>query len=300
MNLSNENKNCNNPDANAVIAISGPRGFLGSTLLRTEIAGYSGIALTADIRDASAVLTEIKECKPQWIIHTAAKTSIAECESNPDNARAVNAEGTKNIADAARAVGARLIYISTVSVFSGHEGNYKEDATPEPIGNVYNITKHDGELTVLAYEKGMVLRINLIGIHPDGSRGKNFLEWIVDSAHANKDIALFNDQFINPLSNWTVAALIKIIIEKDVQEKILHIGSSDILSKAVIGKLVLMRFPDYSGTVTEKSIDSIADGIPRPKQMWLNCDRAVQLLGSIPTIAQELDTIFQRPPFNNE
>ena len=297
MNLSNANQNYNNPDTKAIIAISGPRGFLGSTLLRTTFAGYSVSALTADIRDASAVLTEIKECKPQWIIHTAAKTSIAECESNPDNARAVNAEGTKNITDAARAVGARLIYISTVSVFSGHEGNYKEDSTPEPIINVYNITKRDGELSVLAYEKGMVLRINLIGAHPDGSRGKNFLEWIVDSARANKDIALFNDQFINPLSNWTVAELIKMIIEKDIQEKILHIGSSDILSKAVIGKLVLARFTDYRGIVTEKSIDSIADGIPRPKQMWLNTERATTLLGPMPTVAQELGALFQKPPF---
>ena len=51
----------------------------------------------------------------------------------------------------------------------------------------------------------MVLRLNLIGIHPDGSRGQNFLEWLLDGFRANKDMTLFADACINPLSNWTIA-----------------------------------------------------------------------------------------------
>lgn len=278
------------------VAISGQSGLLGSTLLRTPIPGHTNVALAADIRDAHAVLAEIQTCKPEWIIHTAAMTDVAACENDPATAHTVNVDGTKNMVEAARAVGARLIYISTVSVFSGHEGNYAEDAEPEPV-NVYNKTKREGELAVLAYEKGMVLRLNLIGVHPDGSRGKNFLEWLVDSARANKDLTLFNDQCINPLSNWTVAKLIKAIIEKDISENILHIGSSDTLSKTAIGKLVFARFLDYHGMVTEKSIDSIADGVTRPKQMWLNTVRAAGFFESMPTITQELDTIFLKSPF---
>lgn len=275
-----------------IIAVSGSRGLLGSTLLRTEIDEHSVVGLVADLRDAVAVLAEIGALKPQWIIHTAAKTDVADCERNPTEARAVNIDGTKHVVEAARAVDAHLIYISTVSVFSGHQGDYKEEDIPEPM-NVYNTTKREGELAVLAYEKGMVLRLNLVGIHPDGSRGKNFLEWLADSIKSNKDMTLFNDQFINPLSNWSVATFIKMIIEKDITEKILHIGSSNTLSKAAIGKLVLARFSDYSGTVTEKSIDSIADGVIRPKQIWLNCDRAKKVLDiELPTVASEIEKIF--------
>lgn len=282
-----------------IIAASGPRGLLGSTLLRTEFDEHSVVGLTADLRDAVAVLAEIEALKPQWIIHTAAKTDVADCERNPAEARAVNVDGTKHIVEAARAVDARLIYISTVSVFGGHEGDYKEDDIPEPM-NVYNTTKREGELAVLSYEKGTVLRLNLVGIHPDGSCGKNFLEWLVDSIKSNKDMALFNDQFINPLSNWSVATFISIIIEKDITEKILHIGSSDALSKAAIGKLVLARFPDYSGTVTEKSIDSIADGVIRPKQIWLDTECATMLFGTMPTIDQQLNELFQKPPLGRQ
>jgi dTDP-4-dehydrorhamnose reductase len=280
------------------IAITGSRGLLGSTLLRVPIPGYESIALSADIREASAVLAEIQAAKPDWIIHTAAMTDVVACERDPEKARAVNIDGTKNVVEAARSVGANLIYISTVSVFSGHTGNYTEDAEPDPV-NVYNTTKRAGELATLSYEKGIVLRLNLVGVHPDGSRGKNFMEWLVDSARADKDMTLFNDQFINPLSNWTVTTLIGTIIEKNRQEKILHISSRDTLSKAAIGKLVLARFPDYAGTITEKSIDSIADGVVRPKQMWLNCDKSKKILGiELPSIASEIEIMFSSAPLS--
>lgn len=274
-------------DSKVIIAVNGSHGLLGSALFRTSIAGRTPVALRADIRDAQAVLAEIEACKPQWIIHTAAQTDVADCERNPEEARRVNVEGTKNVVDAARAVGARLIYISTASVFSGREGNYREEDIPEPM-NVYNTTKRDGEIAVLAYEKGMVLRLNLIGIHPDGSRGKNFMEWLVDSARMNNDVTLFNDQFINPLSHWTVAACIKMIIEKNVQEKILHIGSTDRLSKAEVGKLVFARFQEFRGNITEKSIDTIIDGVIRPKQMWLNLDKILGYNIQLPTLKSEI------------
>src|SRR3989338_4261843 len=101
--------------------------------------------------------------------------------------------------------------------------------------NFYNHTKYEGEKAVLEYEKALVLRINLIGVHPNGSRGQNFFEWLLDSAKANKDITLFSDVMINPLSNWTIAEFIEKIINTNPKGKILHIASSNVLSKADIG-----------------------------------------------------------------
>jgi dTDP-4-dehydrorhamnose reductase len=178
-------------------------------------------------------------------------------------------------------------------VFRGDYGDCREDDAPEPT-NAYNQSKREGEWHTLDYDGGIVLRFNLIGIHPDGSRSKNFFEWLVDGFRANKDMTLFADACINPLSNWTVAALVAKILTRDRLGKILHIGSRDVLSKAAIGELVRARFPGYRGTLRSGSVNAIADGVFRPKQMWLNTDKAAALLGPMPTVAEEVDTISAR------
>lgn len=282
---------------NRKILITGTRGFLGSTLfVHSREQGYDPVPLEGDIRDRDAVERACDTHKPAWVIHTAAKIDIAECEKNPDEARAVNVEGTRNVTSAAERVSAGIVFISTTSVFSGMEGNYKEEDAPEP-PNLYGKTKYEGEKIVNAYKKGTVVRLTLLGAHPDGSRGKNFLEWIIDSACQNKGLNLFNDQYVNQLSNWTTAVCIQKVMELKQQERIFHIGASEVLSKADVGSMILKRFPNYSGDLQIKSIDSLADGIVRAKQMWLNTDKANRLLMSMPTYAQELETIFARPPF---
>lgn len=279
--------------ANKKILVTGPRGLLGSTLMRTlPPAGYEPSPLQTDITDREATIAEVKKSGAAWVVHTAAKTNVAECEGNPAVAHAVNVLGTQHVLEGARALGANMLHISTVSVFKGDRGNYTEQDTPEPT-NTYNRTKYEAEQLVLAYQKGMLLRLNLIGIHPDGSRGRNFLEWLVDSIKADKNINLFSDSFVNPLSNWTIAALIQKNIESDIREQILHIGSSDVLSKEAIGRIVLERFPSYRGTVRSANLDSIQDGVFRPKQMWLNTDLATGYFGPMPNIREELEIIFR-------
>ncbi len=274
------------------VVVSGTRGLLGATLMRVlPDVGFRTVPLIGDIRDAAGVARQIAQAASAHVVHAAAMTDVAACERHPQDAFAVNGEGTKNVVAAARAANTRILYISTASVFKGDHGDNREEETPEPI-NAYNQSKREGERHTLDYERGVVLRLNLIGIHPDGSRGRNFLEWLVDDFRANKDMTLFADVCINPLSNWTIAALIAKILAHDRLGKILHIGSRDVKSKAAIGELTRARFLGYRGTMQPGSVDAIADGVFRPKQMWLNTDKAAALLGPMPTLAQELDTIF--------
>jgi dTDP-4-dehydrorhamnose reductase len=278
----------------AGVVVTGSRGLLGATLMRVlPEAGFRAVPLTGDIRDAAAVAKQIAQAAPGHIVHAAAMTYVAACERQPQEAFAVNGEGTKNVVEAARIAGVPVLYISTASVFRGDRGDYHEVDTPEPT-NAYNQSKREGERHTLDYERGMVLRLNLIGVHPDGSRGQNFFEWLLDNFRDDKDMILFADACINPLSNWTIAALIAKILARDRLGNILHIGSRDVLSKAAIGELARARLPGYRGTLRPGSVAAIADGVFRPKQMWLNTDKAAALLGPMPTVAQELDTIFAR------
>jgi dTDP-4-dehydrorhamnose reductase len=274
--------------------ITGTRGLLGTTLMK--VIGETGlrpVAFQGDVRDAPQVAREIVKAAPKYIVHAAAMTDVITCEREPERAYAVNAKGTGHILEAARSVGAHVLFVSTASVFKGDKGNYREDDAPAPF-NTYNRSKREGELQVLQYEKGVVLRLNVIGIHPSGSRGRNFLEWLADSFRANRDMTLFDDIWINPLSNWTVATLIARILRSDAPNQIVHIGSRDVLSKAEIGELVKLQFPQYRGCISCGSAESMGDGVVRPKQMWLNTEAASAMLGSMPTIAQELEKIFNR------
>ncbi len=280
------------------IFVSGPRGLLGSTVLNLlKEKGYNAKPLDVDVRHKQEVENVFFQKKPQWVIHTAAKVDVGACERDPTDAHLVNVEGTRYIVESAQKVGARVLYISTASVFKGDKGNYTERDIPEPT-NVYNKTKHEAEQIVLGYEKGVVLRLNIIGIHASGSRGKNFLEWLVDSFQNNKDITLFADSKVNPLSNWTIAEIIEVIFRKNISEKILHIGSRDVHSKADIGRMVAKHFPNYSGTITEGSIDSIADGVFRPKEMWLNTEHSSRVLSlPMPFLNDELLKILTNVSF---
>lgn len=273
----------------APIIVTGPRGLLGATLLHVL---PGAVSYEGDVRELHALAAYMSKVRPSWVVHTAAITDVGACEREPDEAHAVNAEGARQVVEAARAVGARVLYVSTASVFKGDRGDCREEETPVPL-NVYNKTKREGELHTLSYTKGLVLRLNLIGVHPKGSRGKNFLEWLLDSIRADKNLKLFSDSFINPLSNWTIAEYIGRIIRSGTEEKILHIGSSDVRSKEDIGRMVLKKFPDYRGMVHSASSDSIQDGVLRPKQMWLNTDKAAALLGPMPTLEQELEKILK-------
>ena len=278
----------------ARIAVTGAHGLLGATLMRIL---PGAVALAADIRDVRAVQDEMAALGDiSYVVHTAAKTDVGACEKDPEGAHAVNAEGTKHIVEAARASRARVLYISTASVFSGERGNYRENDMPQP-DNAYNKSKVRGEEYVGSYEGGTIIRLNLIGVHPDGSRGKNFMEWLVDSLGAGKDINAFADVMINPLSNWTIAERIQKLIGQGISERILHITSSDVRSKADIAEMTAARFPEYHGKITRTSVDSIGDGVRRPREMWLNCEASQRSLGiTMPTVEEEIERIFQEAP----
>ena len=103
------------------VTIFGASGLLGKALLH-EWNGDTVTGLTshaADIRDAKRVLQVVRETSPEWIVLAAAYTDVDGCESNPELAFAVNRDGAVYVANAAKEVGARLVFLSSDYVFDG-------------------------------------------------------------------------------------------------------------------------------------------------------------------------------------
>lgn len=277
--------------------VTGARGLLGATLLCClNEKGEEAIAFEGDVSHRDEVMSHALHVDAgSIIIHSAAMTDVTRCEREPAACRLSNVEGTRNVRDLAVASGARFIYISTASVFDGERGDYAESDSPMP-KNVYNRTKAEGELIAAEYPNSLIIRLNLIGIHPDGSRGRNFLEWLLDSIRGNRELRLFTDIRINPLGNWTAAELVIALARMQTLPRIVHLGSRDILSKADIGKLVMTRFPSFSGNVS-CSVSDKSEKVHRPKEMWLDVRLAREMMKlPIPTIAEEIETIFSHLP----
>jgi dTDP-4-dehydrorhamnose reductase len=119
--------------------------FSDHDLILTDIVGDTD---RLDVTDALAVRKVVLEAKPEVVIHLAAATDVDLCEQDPDLAYRTNAIGTQNVALAARAAEAVVVYTSTAGVFGGEKVEpYHEFDVPGP-ANVYGHSKLGGEQIV--------------------------------------------------------------------------------------------------------------------------------------------------------
>lgn len=130
------------------IAVTGAGGGLGRAFSERAAVTHEVVGFTHEelpVEDRQAVLHRIAGARPDVVVHLAAMTGVDACEEEPDRALAVNAVGTANVADAARAAGALLLYTSTDYVFDGEkEEPYVESDPPDPISG-YGRSKLAGE-----------------------------------------------------------------------------------------------------------------------------------------------------------
>ncbi|MBI2063494.1 MAG: SDR family oxidoreductase [Candidatus Yanofskybacteria bacterium] len=285
--------------------VTGASGLLGSQLLQNlKSQNYETLAvfnqnpelvssgvkkINCDIRDKKAVWALKNLINPSaLIIHCAAITNVDLCEKEKEMCEAVNIGGTRNVCELARQTDSKIIYISTASVFDGKAGNYKETDTASPV-NCYNLSKVKGEEIISSYEKGIIVRVIPLGLHLSGRKPSSFLEWLVDSFRNNLDVNIFTDVKINPLTVTTVADMV-IKAAALMESGLLHLGSRDVVSKAEVGIEVAKFFPKYKGKIHLASLEESSQNVAnRPKEMWLNVDKALSLGLELPMVLPDIN-----------
>src|SRR3954453_20241068 len=129
------------------IVVTGAGGQLGHDLI-DAFQDHEVVALARhqlDVSDREAVLQIITTVQPDAVVHAAAWTAVDACEEHPDWAFAVNALGTRHVAEGARLVGARVCYVSTDYVFDGTSPDpYREWDATNPL-SMYGRSKLGGE-----------------------------------------------------------------------------------------------------------------------------------------------------------
>jgi dTDP-4-dehydrorhamnose reductase len=138
-----------------------------------------------DVTDRTAVQAFFDTFRPDIVLHGGAYTAVDACESEVDTAFAVNALGSRNIAEAAVGAGAHLVYISTDYVFDGTlERPYVEWDQPNPT-SVYGRSKLGGEQETLslAGPSATVVRTAWVS----GAHGANMVKTVLRLAGASPD-----------------------------------------------------------------------------------------------------------------
>ena len=177
---------------------------------------YSGVAdespvtrmpyMQMDITDAQRVANVLGDVKPDAVMHCAAWTAVdlAEEEKNRDRVRAINAEGTRYIAEQCRKLGCKLMYISTDYVFDGQGSTpWQPDCTSYAPLNVYGQTKLEGELAVReCVEKFFIVRIAWVF----GVSGNNFIKTMIGLGRHTTPCAWCAIRLARRLIRWILRA----------------------------------------------------------------------------------------------
>lgn len=199
------------------------RGYVG---VGTDLAeSYSGIQdgsyvtkaeyVSLDITNNEAVMNTIKAVNPDVVVHCAAWTAVdlAEDEDKQAKVKAINVDGTQNIADACKEVDAKMVYISTDYVFDGQGTEpWQPDCKDYKPLNVYGQTKLGGELAVSnTLSKYFIVRIAWVF----GKNGNNFIKTMLNVGKKFDTLRVVNDQIGTPTYTFDLARLLVDMIETD-------------------------------------------------------------------------------------
>ena len=168
-----------------------------------------------DITNEEAVLKFVKEVKLDYIINCAAFTAVDKAEECYDLAEKINGDGPRNLAKAAKAVGAKLVHISTDYVFGGNldiSKDYKEDDERAPV-TAYGKTKLHGEQGIQEnMEEYYIFRTAWLY----GIGGNNFVKTMTKLGTTRDEINVVSDQHGSPTYAKDLSNIIYQAIEKKI------------------------------------------------------------------------------------
>lgn len=198
------------------VLVTGVTGQLGydcvQELERRGIEARGVASRDFSLTDYAAAKEYIEAYRPDVIMHCAAYTAVDKAEDEREICEAVNADGTRNLAKIARALAAKLIYISTDYVFPGDGENFYEPADRKEPKNVYGRSKLHGEEAVQELlDKYFIVRISWVF----GINGRNFIRTMLKLAESHDTLTVVDDQVGSPTYTHDLAVLLADMAQSD-------------------------------------------------------------------------------------
>lgn len=269
----------------AKIVVTGATGLLGRAVhkeLRSnpdhDVVGLSYMRYTKGLRKTDLTSTlQVEELfdeeAPEFVVHCAAERRPDVSEKDPEAATLLNVDATRLLAEACKACGAWLIYISTDYVFDGSQPPYFPDSNTNPL-NHYGATKLAGEKAVqAALNDYLILRIPVLF---------GQIEKLSESAVTSIAKVLQNPQ-PQSIDNWAVryptdttdtAGVIAQIIEYKQMSDIsgvYHWSGNEALTKYDMALVMAKTWSIDPSFLTPDSNEPA--GAPRPKNCQLDTSK---------------------------
>jgi dTDP-4-dehydrorhamnose reductase len=291
--------------------VTGANGQLGSYLcpvLRqsgAEVFG-TGHTKTDDVDELLDITVDYEvdavfaNVRPTVVLHLAAYTDVDGSERNPGHAHLVNEHGTRNVAEAARRVGAHLVSVSTDYVFDGNaNGAYEEDAPPRPI-SAYGRSKLAGERAVLAANMEFAVA-RTAWLY--GGSGKHFVRTILTVLRNQGSASVVTDEVGSPTFAGDLGPAIVELAQRR-GSGVFHLVNAGIASRyefaQAIAEMAGIPVSDVEPISTAEFLSKHPVPAPRPANSSLQNRRAARLGISlrpwreavaeyVPTLVRELD-----------
>jgi dTDP-4-dehydrorhamnose reductase len=193
------------------------------------------------------------------IINCAAMTNVDTCEADAESAMRANAIGARNLAAAARRIGAKFVHLSTDYVFDGcADAPYREwDATAP--ATVYGKSKLLGErYATQACRETFIVRTSWLY----GRVGNNFVKTILGLARDRDSIKVVDDQMGNPThANDLAHHILKIALTEEYG--VYHCTGEGVCSWYDFATEIV-RLSDLDCDVTACTTEEFPRPAPRP------------------------------------
>lgn len=231
------------------VLVTGVAGQLGCCLRESCPEGVELVGADleqCDLARHQEVLDYVDSLQPQVIINAAAYTAVDRAESEPEKAWAVNADGARHIAEAANAIGARLIHISTDFVFDGLQSTpYRPEDSPSPI-SVYGTSKLAGERAVAAATREQALIIRTAWVY--SRHGNNFVKTMLRLLSERDEVRVVADQIGTPTSAHSLAHTLWSILDQPDLSGLAHWTEAGVASWYDLAHAVRVAMQKTSGS----------------------------------------------------
>ncbi|MEN3369904.1 MAG: dTDP-4-dehydrorhamnose reductase [Verrucomicrobiota bacterium] len=197
------------------LVIVGAGGRLGAALVREyasdfDVVGFNHAQL--DLGAPAQMRAALGRLDFDALINAAAQTNVDRCETQVEEAFALNGEAPRVLAEICAQKKARFIHISTDYVFDGEKREpYTEEDAVRPI-SVYGESKREGERRALeTNERSLIVRVSWV-FGPDRP---SFIDWALGQAREHVEVKAISDKWATPTYTLDIAALLKPLVAVD-------------------------------------------------------------------------------------